>query len=126
MFAINRSFPIALVLLFFTGIASLVFSTMMTTMLQLDVAPEMRGRIMALVSVSFQGVQPLGALFTGAAASIIGIPEATFISAVLVGVVAVVACSTLPSIRDYARATAPKPAWGAGPPAAAVAGDASP
>src|SRR5205807_10659605 len=51
-FAVNRSFPAALALLFCTGAASLLFSTMMTTMLQLDVAPAMRGRIMALVSVS--------------------------------------------------------------------------
>jgi predicted MFS family arabinose efflux permease len=125
LFALNRSFPVALVLLFFAGIASLMFSTMMTTMLQLDVAPEMRGRIMALVSVSFQGVQPLGSLFTGAAASAIGISEATFIAALLVGVVAVVAWILMPSVRDYARdPAAPRPAWGP-PPTPAVAGDAS-
>jgi predicted MFS family arabinose efflux permease len=113
-FSINRSFPVALGILFFTGVASLMFSTMMTTMLQLDVAPEMRGRIMALVSVSFQGVQPIGAMLTGGLADLIGIPEATFVSALSVGIVAVLAFSLLPSLRDYAREPAPKeaPAWG--------------
>ena len=126
LFALNRSFPVALVLLFFAGAASLLFSTMMTTMLQLDVATEMRGRIMALVSVSFQGVQPLGSLITGAIASAIGISEATFIAAVLVGVVAVVGWSVLPSVRDYARDPATsKPAWGPGAPAPVATGDAS-
>jgi MFS family permease len=123
-FALNRSFPAALVLLFFTGVASLVFSTMMTTMLQLDVPPEMRGRIMALVSVSFQGMQPVGSLFTGAAASVIGIPEATFISAVVVGVIGIAGYLLLPSIRNYVASQGARNAgaWPAAQPAT-VAGE---
>ena len=112
-FSLNRSFPVAMGILFVTGIAALMFSTMMTTMLQLDVAPEMRGRIMALVSVSFQGVQPIGSMITGGLASLIGIPEATFVSALTVGVVGVIAYSVLPSVRDYAREPAVRetPVW---------------
>lgn len=112
-FSFNRSFPVALGILFVTGVASLLFSTMMTTMLQLDVEPAMRGRIMALVSVSFQGVQPIGAMLTGGLADLIGIPEATFFAALSVGMVAVIAYSLLPSLRDYAREPAAKesPAW---------------
>jgi MFS family permease len=114
-FTLTRSFPVALFFLFVTGIAQLLFSTMMTTMLQLDVAPEMRGRIMALVSVSFQGVQPIGAMFMGALAGLIGIPQATFVSALAVGIVGVLAYSFLPAIREYVREPAPKDAtaWGA-------------
>jgi MFS family permease len=126
-FSLTRSFPVALVFLFGTGVAQLLFSTMMTTMLQLDVAPEMRGRIMALVSVSFQGVQPIGAMFMGGLASIFGIPEATIFGAAFVGVVAVLAYSLMPSVRDYVREPGPKgtPAWSVQAPPAAVAGDSS-
>ena len=113
-FSLNRSFPVAMGILFFTGVAALMFSTMMTTMLQLDVAPEMRGRIMALVSVSFQGVQPIGSMLTGGLASLIGIPEATFVSALMVGVVGVIAYSLLPSLRDYAREPAAQRSAGVG------------
>jgi len=120
-FSFNRSFPLALGFLFITGVASLVFSTMMSTMLQLDVAPAMRGRVMALVAVSFQGVQPIGSMVTGALASLIGIPEATLVSALVVGVVAIFVYSFLPSVRDYAREPAAReaPVWV--PPPAPVA-----
>ena len=120
-FSFNRSFPLALGFLFITGVASLVFSTMMSTMLQLDVAPAMRGRVMALVAVSFQGVQPIGSMLTGALASLIGISEATLVSALVVGVVAIFVYSFLPSVRDYAREPAAReaPVWV--PPPAPVA-----
>jgi MFS family permease len=122
-FSVNRSFPVSLSILFLVGVAQLVFSTMMTTMLQIDVPPQMRGRIMALVAVSFQGVQPLGSLFTGALASAIGIPEATFVAALSVGLVAVIAYSLLPAVRDYVVEPVAQeaPAWPKKEPAATEA-----
>ena len=59
-------------------------------------------------------------MLTGGLASLIGIPEATFVSALMVGIVGVIAYSLLPSARDYAREPAPKetPVWV--PPAPAV------
>jgi predicted MFS family arabinose efflux permease len=121
VFASNRSFALALGLLFLSGIASLVFSTMLTTMLQLHVTNEMRGRVMSLVTVTMQGFAPFGALLTGALATRIGIAEAVALSAVVVGVAAVVAAARARSVRDFTHDEAgpePAPAAGATLPAA--------
>ena len=47
------------------GFASLTMMTAANATLQTTTAPEMRGRVMALYMMAFQGVTPLGALFVG-------------------------------------------------------------
>ncbi len=101
LFALNRSFPIALVLLFGSGVASILFSSLMTTMIQLEAPDELRGRIMSLVTITMQGFTPIGALLTGALADQVGTPEAVAGCAVIVGVAAVVTFIASPSVRNY-------------------------
>jgi MFS family permease len=101
LFALNRFFPLTLVLLFVSGCTSLVFSTMMTTMIQLQAPPDMRGRVMSLVTVTMQGFAPFGALLTGGLASRIGTPEAVAASAFVVAIAGIAALLVSPSIRDY-------------------------
>jgi MFS family permease len=100
-FALNRSFPVGLVLLFGSGVASIVFSSLMTTMIQLEAPDDMRGRIMSLVTVTMQGFTPIGALLTGAMASRLGTPEAVAASAFVVGAAAVATFVWAPQIRNY-------------------------
>ena len=101
LFALNRSFPLALVLLFCTGMASIVFSSLMTTMIQLEAPDELRGRIMSLVTITMQGFTPIGALLTGAIADQVGTPEAVAGTAVVVAVAAVMTLGTSSAVRDY-------------------------
>jgi MFS family permease len=108
-FAVNHSFPLGLVLLFGTGLASIVFSSFMTTMIQLESPDDMRGRVMSLVTVTMQGFSPLGSLLTGALATLVGTPEAVAGSALVVAVAALVVLVAAPSVRNYGIASRPAP-----------------
>jgi MFS family permease len=101
LFTLNRSFAVGLVLLFAVGVTSILFSSMMTTMLQLRAAAEMRGRVMSLVTVTMQGFAPIGALLSGALATRIGTPEAVALSAGVVAIVAALAVIVAPEVRDF-------------------------
>ncbi|HXH23494.1 MAG TPA: MFS transporter [Dehalococcoidia bacterium] len=101
VFTLNREFLPGIGLLFLVGVTSILFSSMMTTMLQLRAAPEMRGRVMSLVTVTMQGLAPLGGLMTGSLATAIGTPEAVALSAAVVALVAALAAAAVPEIRDF-------------------------
>jgi MFS family permease len=59
------SLPLQLVPLVLLGVASVTFSAGVNSTLQLDVAPEMRGRVMGLYSLVFLGSTPIGAPLVG-------------------------------------------------------------
>jgi predicted MFS family arabinose efflux permease len=103
LFTLTRSFPIALGLLFLGGVASIVFSTMLTTMLQLNAPAHMMGRIMSLLTVTMQGFTPIGALLSGSLATGIGTPAAVALSAVVVGLAALLAAGGAPSVRRFSH-----------------------
>lgn len=72
IFALSPFFVLALVLLFVAGVASTVFSTIISTFIQLSVPNEMRGRVMSLYTVTLIGLPSLGALGSGALAEWLG------------------------------------------------------
>jgi MFS family permease len=65
--------PPALVLLFAAGFGYLATNTAATTRLQLGVAENQRGRIMALWSVAFLGLRPFASIADGALAATFGV-----------------------------------------------------
>ena len=67
--AIVGNFVILLVALVAVGAASVMFSASVQASLQLGAASEMRGRILALYQVVYQGTTPVGALIVGALAA---------------------------------------------------------
>jgi hypothetical protein len=83
--------------------------SMITTITQLEAAPEMRGRVMSLITVTMQGFSPLGSLVIGALAGIISTEHAVALSAGLCGVMALLAIAVAPVVRDYESAP-PEPA----------------
>lgn len=86
-FSISPSIWAGLALLFIAGAASTVLSTIISTFIQFQVPNELRGRVMALYSVTLIGLPSLGALGSGALADALGgIPGAP--RAVLLGAVA--------------------------------------
>ncbi len=72
IFALSPFFVLALVLLFVAGVTSTVFSTIISTFIQLSVPNEMRGRVMSLYTVTLIGLPSLGALGSGALAEWLG------------------------------------------------------
>lgn len=98
-FALSKSFPLSLALLFLIGLTNMGFRTIMTILLQLSTPAQMRGRVMSLLTVTTQGLTPLGALLTGALAAIISTPEAIVFSSVALAVTAVVIMAKAPTVR---------------------------
>ena len=90
-FAISPSFILGLVLLFISGVTSTVFSTIISTFIQLAVPNEMRGRVMSLYTVTLIGLPSLGALGSGALAEwlggVQGAPHAVLLGAIVLTVI---------------------------------------
>lgn len=68
--------PLTAVILFFAGAGAVTMRTATNTSIQLATAPEVRGRVMALFALVFEGVSPMGAAPIGAVASAFGGPAA--------------------------------------------------
>lgn len=81
-FALSTSEPIALGGLFVGGFGYLSSVTAATSLLQLALEDEHRGRVMALWSLSFLGVRPVASVVDGALASLAGLRLAGFVMAV--------------------------------------------
>ena len=63
--ALAPTLPAEAVVLFFVGAASVAFTSLTNSTLQLESAPEMRGRVMSLWSMAFQGTTPIGGPLVG-------------------------------------------------------------
>jgi MFS family permease len=63
--AVAPSLPLELAALMFVGAASISFMSSGNSTLQLNAAPEMRGRVMSLWFVAFQGSTPIGGPIVG-------------------------------------------------------------
>jgi MFS family permease len=94
----TRSFPVALLLLVGAGITTFIFQTMTMTMLQLYVPAHMRGRVLSLLTITAQGLAPLGALLAGGVAERIGTPASVAITALTVAGCAASAFVAAPAV----------------------------
>jgi MFS family permease len=74
-FSLSDWYPLSLTILFLGGFGIAGFTTMQATLIFLEAAPEMRGRVMGAVSVSI-GTGPLGILHVGALANWLGASNA--------------------------------------------------
>ncbi len=93
-FSLSPSLMLGLFLLFFSGITSTVFLTMIATFIQLSVPNEMRGRVMSLYTVTLIGLPSLGAMGSGAVAEwlggVEGAPHAVLIGAIILALILLV------------------------------------
>lgn len=64
-FGISNSLPLSAVLLFIAGAALIACFAMISSLVQLIVPDEMRGRVMSVYNVAFRGGMPFGALISG-------------------------------------------------------------
>jgi MFS family permease len=81
------------------GIASVMFMSQANATLQLGAAPEMRGRVMALWFVSFQGSTPIGGPIIGVVMGAFGARAGLGVGAVTCFVVAAAGAVALRHLR---------------------------
>jgi MFS family permease len=88
VFALSPNVPLAGAVLLLTGLTGSAFSVMQATLIYLAAPAEMRSRLYGVLSVCI-GVGPLGFLWLGLLAELIGAPAATAVTGIL-GLVALV------------------------------------
>jgi MFS transporter, DHA1 family, staphyloferrin A biosynthesis exporter len=98
LFSQTTSFPLALIILVIAGAFQMVFLASTSTMLQLIVPDELRGRVMSLYMLD-RGLMPAGALFAGVVAHVIGAPLAVTCMGSIVIVLTMLVAWRIPHIR---------------------------
>lgn len=102
-FAYNPFIGGAIPLLVASGGATIFIVTSSNMLLQLLVPENLRGRLMALFTMSFIGMLPLGALGAGSLAHIVGAPPLFVLTGTVAIVTGCVLKRKLPYLRDIAR-----------------------
>ncbi|HEV7467908.1 MAG TPA: MFS transporter [Candidatus Dormibacteraeota bacterium] len=80
----------------------LAMNTSMSTLLQTDTDPALRGRLLGLYTTTFAGLQPLGTLLYGLVSRLVPLFDAIAVGALLVGAAAVWT-ATRPAVRRTAH-----------------------
>lgn len=103
LFAFSNSYWLSVALLIPVGYAVMLQMSSSNTLIQAMVPDELRGRAMAMYTMMFMGMAPLGSLFAGALAEKIGAPWTVGIGGVAAFAAALVFMRYLPSLRFEAR-----------------------
>lgn len=103
LFSLSRSMPVSMLLLVFSGGAMVMQMAASNTILQTLVDDDKRGRVMALFSMAFLGVAPLGSLAAGAIATPLGAPACVAIAGVICLFLSVWFAWELPTLRRQIR-----------------------
>ena len=85
-FALSRSFWLSFAIAPVLGFCLIFFFAAANTQLQLRSPDAMRGRVMALYSITLVGMAPFGSLIAGGLASLIGAPATVLVSGVVCAV----------------------------------------
>ncbi len=98
-FAVVRFYPLTLLLAVLLGLGFMGTFTLINTLLQTQVADEMRGRVLGLYTLTFFGFAPFGNLAIGSVSEWIGITQTILISAALCFVCALTILTLIPAVR---------------------------
>ena len=99
-FAFMPIYFVSLILAFGLGLGFMVQFTMINTLLQTRVDDQLRGRVMALYTLTFFGFAPLGNLAIGALAQSIGISDSILVFAVLSLALTLIVLRRIPQIKE--------------------------
>ena len=102
-FALSRWFLLSIVLLIPVGFSMMVEMASSNTLLQMMVPDELRGRVMAVYSMMFMGMAPIGALLAGSFAGRWGAPKTVAAGGVVCVLGALIFRWRLPRLRSQAR-----------------------
>lgn len=98
LFAFSRSFLLSLILLAVLGLAFVVQTSLINTLIQTSVPDALRGRVMSMFSFSFFGMAPFGSLFAGAVAQALGITAGVAVGGAIALAFAVLVLFTVPML----------------------------
>jgi MFS family permease len=101
-FAMSRSFAFSSALMILTGISFVWQNALANTLLQLATPDELRGRVMSLYSLTFQGMMRVGGLQAGVVADWIGAPLSVGIGAAISLAYGLSVALRFPKVRDMA------------------------
>ena len=82
-FALCRSYPLALALLFCAGFVELSFNSMAQALVQMNAPPAMRGRVIGVFSMAANGMRTFAGITVGLVGGLIGVHWSLALSAVL-------------------------------------------
>jgi MFS family permease len=102
-FALCHWLWLAYVLMFIVGAGMLVVITGTSTILQVIVPDEKRGRVMSLFTMSFMGTVPVGSLVAGAVADLIGAPTTLLAAGTCCTLAGFAIWCKLPQLRAHIR-----------------------
>ena len=98
LFAGSKSYPLSLLLAFALGVASQFYMTTVSTVLQVNLPNELRGRVMGIYGLVWE-LMPVGGMIAGGIAEVAGAPIAVGIGGVMVAAMALAVSVFYPSIR---------------------------
>jgi len=102
-FSVNRWFWVGMLLMPIIGAGMLAIITGTSTVIQVIVDDEKRGRVMSLFTMSFLGMMPMGSLAAGIIADFLGAPLTLGVFGTLCVLAALVYWSKLPVLRTHMR-----------------------
>ncbi len=102
VFALNHSYPLALILGTLLGVGFMGQFTLINTLLQNNISDTMRGRVMSLYTLTFFGFAPFGNLAMGAIAERWGLSDAIAGSAVIALILVIILHAMTPKLRALA------------------------
>jgi MFS family permease len=103
LFSFSRSFWLSAALLAPAGFSMMIQMAASNTLVQSMIPDELRGRVMAVYSMMFMGMAPLGALFAGTLAENIGAPYTVALGGAVCIVAAGIFALNLKEFRTEAR-----------------------
>lgn len=83
-------FPVAMFFAVFSGYCTMSVTTICITIVQVETAPGMRGRVISYVAMSYFGMLPLGSLLTGFISQQIGAPDTLLCQGIIALIIAVI------------------------------------
>jgi MFS family permease len=102
-FSQSRNFLLSVALLVPVGYAMMLETTSSNTLIQAMVPDELRGRVLAVYTMMFMGMAPLGSLFAGLLADRIGAPWTLSLGGVIAIVAAIIFLTRIDEFRVGAR-----------------------
>ena len=103
IFSFSHYFWLSLLMLFFTGFASITHVASCNTILQTVADDNKRGRVMSFYTMAFMGTAPVGSLLAGALAGRIGAPDTLALGGVFCLASSLVFYLKLPAVRRAAK-----------------------
>jgi MFS family permease len=98
----SRSFALSFVVLVVAGLSFVAQNALANTLIQISVPDSLRGRVMSVYSLSFQGMFRMGGMQAGFMGDLIGAPATVAIGAAFCLVYGILVAWRFPKVRDMA------------------------